>query len=687
MNESAAPGQMAEVFFQSTPCLSAHVYVLKAHPNEYIEDLLFLCQCGAFSAVSNGTRACILAALHITSHHNAVTSVMKHCESTDIVKAATLLDRPRKLRQLKRKIQYIEDSNPNLVSNSTPESDGCDQNNTDANMETEEVGQRKPKRRRKIDSYRRQCSTIESELQETDQGEESSIAQNDTAVQELIQSSSVSGAFARKVKHWAKTCLTSDFLEHVMLVMPARPWQDLADLVHFNPRDFSVPYFLSDVHKDIRKKQSKESDKAKGDCVVGAPNDSFVSRMREMAENSDDAELDELFFRLAEDFPQTYLMYPFIRTQSYLMSRPRIVEDIASRMPLDMAMWYFEELQEASAMCESIIAERLKENGDITRSVKSKATYGKLVDRILRFRHNPDEERIQYMVTALGFSRAQAVVALRQFNGDMEQAAEWLFEDPGAVDAAVKRNMGTSQHQEGAEAERNSEMRLDLANQIIPIADSRLNELKEYWKKKSVLDDAKVAVFGDASESMQCAIEAATIFASMVSVCFDAELSFFSHKLVQSPHEKPTSVRETLEVCNTIRASGCTSLAAALWPYFEQKKNMDMFVLVTDEHENEPCNGYYFADLLAKYKSCVNENVSLVLVCVGKGDSGFRQSLTNQNIAFKAVYIDESRPDLAKFDALLGQLALVSSRCNNHCRQMHKMEANSDVDEEFVIVS
>eukprot|EP00957_Ditylum_brightwellii_P097241 7405761-Ditylum_brightwellii.AAC.1 len=74
---------------------------------------------------------------------------------------------------------------------------------------------------------------------------------------------------------------------------------------------------------------------------------------------------------------------------------------------------------------------------------------------------------------------------------------------------------------------------------------------------------------------------------------------------------------------------------------------MDMFVLVTDEHENKPCNGYYFADLTAKKKSCVNENVSLVLVCIGKGDSSFRQSLTNQNIAFKAAYIDKSCPDLA----------------------------------------
>eukprot|EP00957_Ditylum_brightwellii_P113035 8619293-Ditylum_brightwellii.AAC.1 len=80
---------------------------------------------------------------------------------------------------------------------------------------------------------------------------------------------------------------------------------------------------------------------------------------------------------------------------------------------------------------------------------------------------------------------------------------------------------------------------------------------------------------------------------------------------------------------------------------------------------------------MAKYKSCVNENVSLVLVCVGKGDSTFRQGLTSQNIAFKAIYFDKSCIDLAKFDALLGQFALVLLKHNNHYHQMPKMEANS----------
>eukprot|EP00567_Pseudictyota_dubia_P012277 CAMPEP_0197439492 /NCGR_PEP_ID=MMETSP1175-20131217/6219_1 /TAXON_ID=1003142 /ORGANISM="Triceratium dubium, Strain CCMP147" /LENGTH=688 /DNA_ID=CAMNT_0042969417 /DNA_START=67 /DNA_END=2133 /DNA_ORIENTATION=- len=674
---------VTEVFFQRTPCLSAHVYALKVQPESYLKDLQFLCECGSFAAVSSGVRACILASLHINSQHEAVTSVLKKCEATDIVKAAVLLDRPRKLRQLKEKIQRIEDAHPNLIR-AHSEDDECKDDSTDSNTDTGEASTKKRKRLRKIDRYRGLLSAIESEMQEVDHSDKvCADAHAFTAIQELIQSSSVSGAFARKVRRWAKTCLKSDFLEYVMLALPTRPWEDLADLVHFSPSDFCVPYFLSEVHKERKTKKGKSDGHKANDVVVGAPEGSFVSRMRELVQNQDHADIDQQFFQLAEDFPQVYLMYSFIRMHPSLMSRSGIVENLASHVPLDTAMWFFEELYEASPMCESIIGERLKESGDIIRSAKSKATYGKLVDRILRFRHDPEEEKRQHMMTALGFSRLQAVVALRRFGGDMEQAAEWFFEDPLAMEEAVRRELPSQPNQETENSEKTSQMRMGLVNEIIPIADSRLGELKEYWKEG--MHGAKMAVFGDASESMQCAIEASTIFATMVSVCFDAELSFFSYKLVQSPHEKPRSVGETLEVCDTIRASGCTSLAAALWPYFEKKKSMDVFVLVTDEHENEKCNGFHFADLFAEYKGCVNKNVSLVLVCVGKGDASFRQSLADNGITYKAVYIDESRPDLAKFDALLGQLALVSSRCSLSPEPAKVNEHNSGEDE-FVIV-
>lgn len=209
-------------------------------------------------------------------------------------------------------------------------------------------------------------------------------------------------------------------------------------------------------------------------------------------------------------------------------------------------------------------------------------------------------------------------------------------------------------------------MGVSFAPDLVPLADARLEDLKSFWTGQQQLEEEgsakRMAVFGDASASMQTAIEAASIFASMVSVCFDAELSFFGADLVPSPHEKPQNVHEALEVSTKVRAAGGTSLAAALWPYYANRKKMDMFIMVTDEGENTKKEGYMFAPLLKKYRDEINPDVKLVVVRVGRGCIHFQNSLKVNEIAHKTVIVDGERPDHAKFDALLGQLALMASR-------------------------
>ena len=193
-----------------------------------------------------------------------------------------------------------------------------------------------------------------------------------------------------------------------------------------------------------------------------------------------------------------------------------------------------------------------------------------------------------------------------------------------------------------------------LADAVLTLADGRLEELKSFWKER--VKEQKVAVIGDASGSMQLAIESATIFASLVSVCLDGELSFYNDKPVASPFQKPRNVNEALDVCSDVRAMGCTSPAAALWPYVKNKQWVDLLVHVTDEYENTPYNGESHASLLARYKEEVNSNVKVVIVCVGRGNCAFRQNMDSKNRGYRLVTIDDRRPDLAKFDALLGQL-------------------------------
>jgi len=99
---------------------------------------------------------------------------------------------------------------------------------------------------------------------------------------------------------------------------------------------------------------------------------------------------------------------------------------------------------------------------------------------------------------------------------------------------------------------------------------------------------------------------------------------------------------------------------------------MDLFVIVTDEVENRFYNGHRFGSLFEKYLDEVNPFAKLVVVCVGEGDGTFRQSLSGRGIRYTTVYIDDSRPDLAKFDALLGRLAMACSQSEASTRTVDR---------------
>lgn len=588
---------------KANPCFHAHIWALRFNPAKYVATIQDVEETGAISDISGAVKARVLAALQSCAQHDAIQSFLRHCEATDIAKALTLLDRPREARQLRQKIQQIENQNPHLIITNCEET--CVGTSKTGDSSTE------PKKRptkRKIDVHRKRLRLLEAEHQ---QGHCQSLWCNhhpaihlDSAVQEQAESTSVSGALARKVRTWAKEHLKADFLEFVLLSLPLEPWRKLADLVHFAPRDFAVPYFLADVFgKEI-------------------PQDCFVAQMRSLTNLKDFKGLASAFLSLVERFPtQVRRQYSYLRNQSSLLRHPAIVECLANTIPLETLLWYFEELYQSSPKCATILQERLhREEDSLAESMhsrKSKATYGKLVERILKLR---------------------------------------------------RMSLGR------------------IADDLVPLADRRLRELKQLHSSSKAL---RVAVFGDASASMEAAIEAATIFASMVSTCLDGELSFFNHFLVPSPHPKPQNVEETLQVCSKIRARNCTSLAAALWPYLDKGKAMDLFIMVTDEEENTSSRGYRFADLLARYKEKVNSNAELIVVSVGPGDPGFRDSLLQNGIEYKTVTIDQNRADLTKFDRLLAQLAAISSLVSvedSHSTIESPEKSHEDPSEDFVLV-
>ena len=222
----------------------------------------------------------------------------------------------------------------------------------------------------------------------------------------------------------------------------------------------------------------------------------------------------------------------------------------------------------------------------------------------------------------------------------------------------------------------------EVAELLIPAAARRLGALKEKWAGSDNTNGVTV-IFGDKSASMQSAIEAATIIAAMISTCFEGKLSFFDSRKVNSPYKRPETVQHVLEIVRTIKAGNATSMAAVLWPYYEKKKKISRIVLVSDEGENTSCHGHFFGALLKKYKQEVYDGVELISICVGSGSSQFRSRLSHESIDCKRIEIDGYRPDLSKFDSLLGQIALLSE---NEKEGEQELQPSSDFMDDVVVV-
>jgi len=564
-----------------------HLYGILHQQSAYIRQLQAVRANDAWSSLSTALKGTILAALWMGKCHNVVADILEKeaCGIAELSKMLSLLDKPRQIRQLRSRIQKIELQQPHVIQSSSGEGSKSDKKRK-LKSEHKNKGSEKRQRPRKVDQHRRDLRALEATQENHQPHEKNEAWCQDSAVQELYDSASVSGALARHLRKWART-LTPDFLEFVMLEIEDKAhWRFVADLVHFSPKDFSLPYFLADVH---------------GDSI---PDDCFVSAMRKLLafESNDEQEFADMFVDVANKFPQIRLSYPSLCLKPAIVQNPKIVENLARHIPLETVIWYFEEMYQTNKTCASILKSRLEEPGALEQALASGAkvySFGKLMERILMLQK-------------------------------MKQRAKF---------------------QKVSSAEN------DLADLVIPIAKRKLSALREKWSSQSRNSNKKLAVLGDASSSMQCAIDAATIFAGFLSALLDGELIFFNHEAVHSPHKKPSTVPQVLDICHKIRASGGTSLASALGYYFQRKIWLDAVVLVTDEEENTAWSGRLFAKLFQEYQATVNPEVKLVVVCVGCGDRAFRSSLAQYGIEHNTVHIDNARPDLTKFDALIGDIA------------------------------
>jgi len=200
-------------------------------------------------------------------------------------------------------------------------------------------------------------------------------------------------------------------------------------------------------------------------------------------------------------------------------------------------------------------------------------------------------------------------------------------------------------------------------------AQLRLNTVKfeELIDENSFI---QCAVLGDASGSMEVAIKSSCIIASLLSVALNADLKFFNSNVFDPP-VTPRDVEQTIEVVNKIDARGGTCMASAIWPYLARKIKIDLFILVSDEGENEKYEDAYFASLFQQYKNEINPKAQLFLVSFLKvGDEGIIMNRLKQtNVdegCIKQFRLHPENPDTSKFNALLGLVALLISAMKEH---------------------
>mmetsp|Transcript_68054 Transcript_68054/g.141903 ORF Transcript_68054/g.141903 Transcript_68054/m.141903 type:complete len:641 (-) Transcript_68054:126-2048(-) len=176
----------------------------------------------------------------------------------------------------------------------------------------------------------------------------------------------------------------------------------------------------------------------------------------------------------------------------------------------------------------------------------------------------------------------------------------------------------------------------------------------------------KVAVLGDASQSMQMAIDASAIIACSVCSAFQADLSFFNTRAFKPP-VMPRNAEQTCQVAGRVKATGATSIAACLMPYYERKEEVDLFVVVTDEEENTPAKGTMgmisFAPLFELYIREVYPHAKLFFVSfLAQTDPGamisILESIPGMQERTRQFKFDPRRPDLTKLATLLGLIAV-----------------------------
>ena len=90
---------------------------------------------------------------------------------------------------------------------------------------------------------------------------------------------------------------------------------------------------------------------------------------------------------------------------------------------------------------------------------------------------------------------------------------------------------------------------------------------------------------------MSVAVRTSTIIASLLATICSAKLTFFhSGNFEAKLRDPPKNVSDVLGIAYTTQASGYTSPAASLVPYYNRREVIKTFIIVTDGRGEHECD-------------------------------------------------------------------------------------------------
>lgn len=425
--------------------------------------------------------------------------------------------------------------------------------------------------------------------------------------------------------------IAAERLEFDLLFYAGGPWKGLCDLTHTKPDDWKVPYFQSVVHG------------------AAAPAGTLLADVETMNKETLPGLL-EKYQLLRESFSHIRLKLPASERDE------RCNSALAEHMPLADALWYYEELRgvetgyggrvslRGESKVDEIIKRRL-EAGELIGGKMKTDNFGKLCERLLKFKQLETQRHIAAFWPLL------------------MPLADKMLEELKARRLALVRGSGPRTLQELAAGSLHEAGGVE-ALAAVPEA---------VVESVPTAPALRIAVLGDASASMQTAINSATIIGAMMSAIFEAELVFFNNKAFKSSIPMPGTTSDVLAVTEEVRANCSTSPAAALYEFYKRKQKIDIFLCVTDEQENTGYDGRScwggmgrnsessFAGLFAKYLAEVHPSAKMSFVSFLRGptDAGAMVSdLKARGIEAAQMRMDGERPDLSKFDGIVGSVML-----------------------------